>query len=244
MSIRIDNTGFGELKILQDSDQFCYGVDAVLLADFASRSRLDITSAVDLGTGNGIIPLILSHKSPKAQITGIDIQKEALQLAVQTAQMNGLEDRLSFLNMDVKDAAAQLTPETVSLVTCNPPYFAKGAGLINDESAKFIARQETTASVEDFIRAAAHILRDRGHFCMIHRPSRLTDIIYYSRKYKLEPKEMRFISPREGKQPNMVLIRCIKRGGKELTILPTLYVYHKNREYTEEILEIYERGRK
>lgn len=241
MSKRIDDTGFGGLRLVQDPDQFCYGIDAVLLADFAAASGFRSGHAVDLGTGNGIVPLILCHKAPEARLTGIDIQADAVELALETRRINGLEDRLEFHNMDVCSVPSQMERGCADLVTCNPPYFAKGAGIRSSGSARSIARQETTAGVGEFVRAAAHLLRDRGQFCMIHRPHRLTDILCSCRANGLEPKEMRLVAPREGGVPNMVLLRCAKGGGRELKLLPTLNVYDKNQEYTDEILAMYER---
>ena len=243
MSKRIDNTGFGDIRVIQDPDTFCYGIDAVLLADFASQTTKKYETAVDLGTGNGIIPLILSYKYPDTSLTGIEIQSDVLELAIESSRLNGLEDRLRFLNMDVTEVPGVLPAGSAGFVTCNPPYFAKGAGIVNDEQAKFVARQETSATVDDFIRAASHLLEKRGHMYMIHRPGRITDILCACRAYSLEPKKIQFVSPREGKAPNLVLIDCIKGGGKDLIFLPELHVYDSDGKYTDEIMEIYERKR-
>lgn len=240
---RIENIGFGELKLIQEPDRFCYGIDAVILADFACSICLDFDCAVDLGTGNGIIPLILSHKNKVATITGIDVQRASIELAKRSCILNGLEARLTFIEADVtEELRGRYVADEADIVTCNPPYFPKGGAIPNKNSAKFIARHETTASVEDFIKAAALILKDHGHFFMVHRPSRLADIFYYCRLYGLEPKNMRLVVPRQTEAPNIVLIHCIKGGGKELKVMNELAVYDENGNYTDEIQRIYGRN--
>ena len=241
---RIDNIGFDNLQLLQDDGQFCFGIDAVILADFACRHAQQAGRVVDLCTGNGVVPLIMSHKNKSCSLTGIDVQEGAIGLARRTAEMNGLGGRLSFLHADVKDLADR-HPElkmSCDLVTCNPPYVARQSGLTNERDSMFIARHETTAGMEDFIRAAAWLLDDRGHFCMVHRPSRLVDLIWYCRKYKLEPKDIRFVSPKEGAIPNILLLHCVKGGGKQLKYEPNLNVYNDDGSYTDEIEHIYERA--
>lgn len=240
MTLRIDEIGFGNLKLIQDPEQFCYGVDAVLLADMASRCG-SFKKTADLGTGTGIIPLILSSKDEGMHITGYDVIGSNIELARRSAELNGLESRLEFHQMDVIDIPGCEDKESVQLVTCNPPYFKRGAGIVNENSVKFVSRQETTGTVDDFVAAAAHLLKERGHFCMIHRPDRLVDIICSCRKYRLEPKELRMVAPRENGIPNMVLIHCIKGAGKELKVKPTLNIYKSGASgvYTEEVIGIY-----
>ena len=240
MTLRIDEIGFGNLKLIQNPEHFCYGVDAVLLADMASGCG-SFKKAADLGTGTGIIPLILSSKDEGMHITGYDVIGSNIELARKSAELNGLESRLEFHQMDVIDIPGCEDKESVQLVTCNPPYFKRGAGIVNENSVKFVSRQETTGTVDDFAAAAAHLLQERGHFCMIHRPDRLVDIICSCRKYRLEPKELRMVAPRENGIPNMVLIHCIKGAGKELKVKPTLNIYKSgaNGVYTEEVIGIY-----
>lgn len=239
---RVENTGFGEIKLIQDPDMFCYGVDAVILADFAASIYPRFNNAVDLGTGNGIIPFILSHKNSEASVVGIEIQKEVLELASRSCELNNLEDKVSFLEADVSDIAKGVVAlEPFDMVTCNPPYFTKGGAIPSSNTAKFIARHETTAEVEDFIKAAATLLERKGHFFMVHRPSRLADIFYYCRKHELEPKDLRMVVPKPGQEANIVLIHCIKNGGKELNVMKELAVYCEDGRYSEEIEHIYER---
>lgn len=238
---RIDDIGFGNYKLIQNPEEFCYGVDAVLLADIASQPGIRFKKAVDLGCGNGIIPLILSYKNPVAEITGFDVIESNVAMARESAQLNNLEEKIKFQCMDILQVPEHYQRETVELVTCNPPYFPKGGGIVNGNVAKFTARQETTAQVDDFVRVAAYLLKDRGHFCMIHRPSRLVDIIHACRTYKLEPKEMRFVSPREGEPANLVLVHCVKNGGKELKLLANLNIHDSGNGYTRQLLDIYEK---
>jgi len=239
---RIDNIGFSDLRLIQQPEDFCYGVDAVILADFAAQCRPD--TAIDLGTGTGIIPIILSHKTKASKIIGVEVQKRSFDMACRNAEINNLQDRVSFIHGDVSDE--KLIKELkqadgVDLVCSNPPYMIGNGALTNKNPAKTIARHETTAGIEDFIKAAATLLKDKGHFYMVHRPSRLVDIMYFTRKYKLEPKELRFVCPKAEESPNILLIHCVKNGGAELKILNSLYVYNDEGGYTDEINRIYER---
>lgn len=241
---RLDEIGFGGLTLIQKPEEFCYGVDAVILADFASKySRRTFRFAVDLGTGTGIIPLILSSKTEIPSITGIEVQADSYNRAVRNSKNNGLEERVKFVHGDVKDYRTGWGRElqgTVDLVTSNPPYTAGSSGLTSSNPAKLIARHETTASLEDFMKCAAWILRDKGELFMVHRPSRIVDICCLGRQYGLEVKELQFVSPnREGK-PNILLVHMVKGGGREAKMLPPLYVYDMEGRYTPELLAAYE----
>ena len=241
----IEEIGFGGLKLIQSSEGFRFGIDAVLLADFAAGICPGADSIVDLGTGNGVIPLILSHKTNAGSITGIDLQAKAIELAGRSCDLNGLGERIRFIQCDV----AKLQKEepdlrgTADTVVSNPPYIARGAGITNAGDSKFLSRQETTAGVDEFTAAAAFLLRERGHFFLVHRPSRLVDLFYYCRKHGLEPKKIRFVAPRQGAKPNIVLLHCVKGGGRELDYADELYVYEETGKYTAEIMKIYEKTR-
>lgn len=239
-----DNTGFGNLKLVQSDEGFRYGIDAVLLADFADSLCGGSRAFADLGTGNGIIPLILSYLDENRSITGIELQREAVELAVQSLQLNGLEDRISFINEDIcrlKDDYPQMGGAFDAVVT-NPPYVPRGAGIENGNRARFLARQETSADLETFIRTGVWMLRDKGHLFMVHRPSRLVDILCLCRKYRLEPKDMRLVVPREGEKPNILLLHCVLGGGRELKVHPQLAVYSGNGTYSPQVEKIYRRG--
>lgn len=240
---RLDEIGFGGLRLIQKPEEFCYGVDAVILADFASKySRKSFRSAVDLGTGTGIIPLILSYKTGIPSIRGVEVQDASFGRAARNSALNGLEGRVGFIHGDVKDYKTGWGKElqgTVDLVTSNPPYTAGSSGLTSSNPAKLIARHETTASLEDFMKCAAYILRDKGEFFMVHRPSRIVDICCLGRQYGLEVKELQFVSPnREGK-PNILLVHMVKGGGREAKMLPPLYVYNMDGSYTDELRKAY-----
>lgn len=253
---RLDDTGFGGYGLIQKPEEFCYGVDAVLLSDFAAKHIRRGQRICDLGTGTGIVPLILAHKTEDTLITGVEIQRDSWDRACRMAKWNGLENRLTFLCGDVaqiacgakqsvcgaSDAALrQLSLGSFQSVTANPPYMVESSALKSDNEAKRIARHETTATLRQFVKAAALLLAERGEFCMVHRPSRLVDIMAACREFRLEPKELRFVSPREGEVPNILLIRCKKGAGSELKILPPLAVHEEGGGYSEEIMRIYER---
>lgn len=234
---RIDETGFSNLKLIQKPDEFCYGVDAVILADFASKKKA--RRIVDLGTGTGIVPVILSHKTNAEFIYGIEYQKDSFDRALRNIEINGLGDRLGFINANVAEFVE--LKEWADAVTTNPPYMVSNGAITNENTAKTIARHETVGTLDDFVRCAAGILKNKGDFYMVHRPSRLVDIFAICRKYRLEPKEIRFVAPRKGERPNIVLVHCVKNGGAELKILEDLYVYDEPGVYSEEIQRIYER---
>ncbi|MCI5688962.1 MAG: tRNA1(Val) (adenine(37)-N6)-methyltransferase [Emergencia sp.] len=243
MMLRLDRTGFGDLEIFQNPAAFCYGVDAVLLADFAADGAARRKAAcriMDLGTGTGIVPLILSHKTSAGYIAGMELQKEAWELAEKNRAHNGLQARLAFFHRDVKDFDGALRG-TFDVVTTNPPYTEGNCGIASSNRAKAVARHETTASLDDFVRTAAALLRDKGDFYMVHRPARLVDICESCRKYRLEPKEMRFVSGKPMEKPNIILVHCVKNGNRELRLLDPLYVHREDGSYSEEILKIYEK---
>lgn len=239
---RIDNIGFGNLRLIQKPEDFCYGIDAVLLSSFAEIKENSIVA--DLGSGTGIIPIILSHKTKAAKIFGIELQRDSYERGRRNITINSLEDRIKLINCDVKDICEDkdISPLSFDTVVMNPPYLKINGGLKNKNDEKMIARHETTATLSDFIEAASRLLKDRGDLYMVHRPSRLVDISIICRKFKLEPKKIRLVSPNKDSKPNILLIHCVKHGRPELIFLDPLYVYNENDEYTKEILEIYERS--
>jgi len=239
---RIDNIGFGNMNLIQDTEEFCYGVDAVILSHFAKNMCKTPEKIIDLGTGTGIIPLVLSHMTDGNEIFGIEIQERQFEIACRNVSLNDLDERIKILHADVTDEELLKGEEmSFDLVVSNPPYFKKDGGMTSDASAKMTARHETTAELDDFVGLAARLLKNRGNFCMVHRPDRIVDICSSCRKHKLEPKHMRFVSPDKNKAPNIVLIHCVKQGGANLKFLDPLYVYDENGDYTKEINEIYER---
>ncbi len=252
MAPRLDETGFGDIRIYQDPEGFCYGVDAVLLADFAAGSVADrrrtCTRIADLGTGTGIVPLILAHKTDIPEICGIEIQKGSFELALKNIEVNGLSGRLHFVRDDIRRIAEEgfvtdekIKADSFDAVTANPPYTRPSGGIPSGNEAVRIARHEVLAELDDFIKAAALLLRDKGEFFMVHRPARLVDICELCRKEHLEPKELRFVSGKPMERANMILVHCVKNGNRELSILKPLSIRTAEGGYSDEMLAIYER---
>lgn len=239
MTLRIDETGFGDVKIYQDPEQFCYGVDAVLLADFASGYTRAGSRVMDLGTGTGIVPLILSHKTEAEYIAGIEVQEHVYDIACKNIEVNGLSGRLEFFLGNVADFDSSKINESFDIVTCNPPYFKANCAIINDDSAKTIARHEVAGNLEDFVKMAKKLLKDRGHLFMVHRPDRLVDICEVCRTYRLEPKEIQFISGKPEGIPNILLVHCVKNGNRELKILKPFSVHNEDGSYSNDLLKKY-----
>jgi tRNA1Val (adenine37-N6)-methyltransferase len=244
----IDDTGFGGIRVIRDGG-FGYGTDAVLLAGFAcGETGADGLpdghglAAADLGSGTGIVPFILSHKRPGISVTGIEVQERAFGLAVRGAGMNGLSDRVRFLNIDVTDAGIDDgLAGSFRAVTANPPYFRKGGGIASGDGARHIARHETTAGVADFAACASRLLVEGGDFYMVHRPSRLVDIFSGMRDAGIEPKEMQLVVPRAGERPNLVLVHGVRGAGRDIRVLPEIAVHGSGDECTELVERIYER---
>ena len=246
---RIDDTGFSGIRVIQ-TERAGYGVDAVLLSAFAAGETgaggiAKGSCVADLGTGSGVAAFILHHKIGGAKITGFDVQEDAVERAARACAMNGLEEDISFVCCDIREAV-QKDPSLIAgfdAVVSNPPYFRRtpdepGA---SDPDARYIARHETTADFGDFAKAAASLLIDGGSFYLVHRPDRLADIICGMRAAGIEPKEMQPVVPSAGKSANIVLIRGIKGAGPELRMLPEFAVHETGGGYTPAILKIYER---
>ncbi len=229
----------GSLMLIQKKDGFRFGTDAVLLADFAK----DIPSSrtLDLCSGSGIVPVLLSHKSDAKEIYGLEIQEEIHEMSQRTVQLNKLDNKVKLICGDLKNCADIFPKRSFSLVTCNPPYMKAGSGIECDNYSKYISRHEELCSLEDVISAADNMLKIGGHFCMVHRPSRLTDIICLMRKYRIEPKRLRFVLPKANSVPSLILIDGLVRGGQELKILPPLVLYNDDGRETDELKMIYER---
>jgi len=245
MTLRYDETGFGNIGIYQEPEEFCYGVDAVLLADFAAQGARKRRNCriMDLGTGTGIVPLILSHKTEAGYIGGLEVQEHSFELVKKNIACNHLENRVFGFHGDVsRFDEEEALAGTFDVVTANPPYFIGGGGLSSQNQAKAIARRETTGTLDDFLRLASKLLRDKGDFYMVHRPDRLIDIATGCRKHRLEPKELRFVSGKPMEKPNILLVHCVKYGNPELRVLPPLAVHNEDGSYTNEILNIYEKG--
>ncbi len=225
-------------KIIQDTKRFQFGIDAVLLADFAAREVKPGDSVIDLGTGTGIIPLLMYPKTLSA-FTGLEVQEASADMAAQSVALNGLESRIKIVNGDLKNVGEFFPRHSFNVVTCNPPYMIDEHGRGNELDAKTIARHEVLCTLEDVVAAADSLLATHGRFFMIHRPFRLPEIFSALEKHKMEMKRMRLIHPFADKEPNMVLIEARKNAKRRLTIEPPLVVRNDDGEYTDEIHRIY-----
>lgn len=235
---RIDDLEFKGLKIIQDSTGFCFGIDSVLLSDYAKNIKSG-SEIVDIGTGTGIIGILLTGKTENTHITGIEIQEDVAKMAARSIKLNNLEDRFCIKNINIKNVFSEIKPNTIDAIVTNPPYMRENTGAKNLEKKKLISRCEVECTLEDIIQISYKLLKSKGEFYMVHRAERIVDILYNLRKYKLEPKNIRFVHSKAEKEPNLVLIKCVKDAGNALTIDKPLVVYNENSEYTEEILEIY-----
>ncbi len=224
-----------ELSIIQKKYGFKYGIDSVLLADFVD-SKGDIL--VDLGTGSGIVPILLERKNNFKQIIGLDIQKEYIDMAKRSAIMNGQDEIIEFLVGDLMNLSDLFSDGSISSICTNPPYFKSESGIVSPDRKKAIARNEILMDLEGLIYNSSRALKNRGDFFIVYRPNRLAELIHTLKKYTLEPKRLRFIYPKEGSDSNMLLLHAKKNAGEELKVLPPLYVY-EGEDYTREILEIY-----
>ncbi|QSX07349.1 tRNA1(Val) (adenine(37)-N6)-methyltransferase [Sedimentibacter sp. zth1] len=226
------------LKIIQNKKWFCFGMDAVLLANFCDKKRGAKT--VDLGTGTGIIPLILYAKKHVDKVYGVEIQTEVAEMAKRSIEINGLQDKIEILNIDLKEVTKYLEPNSFDIVTSNPPYKLGNSGIVNPTDQKAISRHEILCTLEDVIKNASKLLKQYGKFYLVHRPDRLVDIMCLLRQYKLEPKRIRFIHPHINDKPNMVIIQASKNANRELKFDAPLYVYNENGNFSKEVHTIYD----
>lgn len=234
---RVDELHRNNYKIIQNTKKFCFGMDAVLLSGFAKV--LPGEKVLDLGTGTGIIPILLEAKTKGKHFTGLEIQEESADMARRSVAMNKLEDKIDVVVGDIKEASAIFGLASFDVVTSNPPYMNHNHGIVNPHEAKAIARHELLCSLEDVIREASRSLKPNGRFYLVHRPFRLVEIISTLTAYKLEPKRMKFVHPYIDKEPNMVLIECIKGAKSMIKIEAPLIVYKEPKVYTDEIYDIY-----
>lgn len=234
---RIDDLQRNGYRIIQDPDRFCFGMDAVLLSGFASAKKGD--KVLDMGTGTGIIPILMEAKTEAEHLTGLEIQPESADMALRSVKLNGLEDKISIVTGDIKEAKNLFPKASFQVITSNPPYMIGQHGLVNPHSEKAIARHEVLCTLEDVIENAAALLVPGGHFYMVHRPFRLAEIITTLVKYRLEPKRMQLVYPYIDKEPNMVLIEAARGGKSRLQVEKPLIVYEKPGVYTSEIYDVY-----
>ena len=235
---RLDDLGRKGYQIIQDTERFCFGMDAVLLTDFARVKPKE--KVLDLGTGTGIIPILLEAKTEASHLTGLEIQPESADMARRSVSYNGLDNKIEIVTGDIKEAGSIFGAASFDIVTCNPPYMIGSHGLTNGAEAKMIARHEIMCTFEDIAAQVEKVLKPGGKFFLVHRPFRLVEILTTLSKYHLEPKRMRLVHPFVDKEPNMVLIEA-KRGGKSrITVEKPLIVYKEPGVYTDEIYQIYQ----
>lgn len=238
---RIDDLQLKGLRLIQNKEGFCFGVDAVLLANFADVR--DNARVVDLGTGTGIIPILLAGKTEAKEIIGLEIQRDMALMAQRSVKLNTLEGRVTIMEGDIKQSISLLGKGNYDVVVSNPPYMNSGGGLVNPKDTKAISRHEILCTLEDVIASGAALLKPSGQFAMVHRPERIVDILCLMRQYKLEPKYLRFVHPYPHKKANMILVKGVKGGRAHLKMLPPLYVFDKDGQYSEEIDNIYGRDK-
>jgi len=234
---RIDDLHIKDYRIIQNRDGFCFGMDAVLLSDFTRVKEAE--SLLDLGTGTGIIPILLEAKTAGRHFYGLEIQEDFVDMASRSVTMNGQEEKISIIHGDIKEAAQLFPLSSFDVITSNPPYMNSGKGLTNPSSIKAIARHEVLCSLDDVIYNASRLLNVGGRFYMVHRPQRLMEILETLKKHRLEPKQLRMVHSYVEKEASMVLIEAIRGGKPLLKVHPPLIIYSDKNQYSREIYQIY-----
>lgn len=234
---RLDDLQLNNCQIIQNPEKFCFGMDAVLLSGFAKIKKGE--TVLDMGTGTGILPILLAAKTEGRSFTGLELQAESADMARRSVSLNSMQDRIDIVDGDIKEASHIFGAASYDVVVTNPPYMNENHGIINPDAPKAIARHEIKCNLEDVIGQAAKVLKVNGRLYMVHRPFRLVDIMELMVKYKLEPKKLRMVYPYADREPSMVLVEAVKGGKRRLTVEKPLIIYNENREYTEEIKRDY-----
>lgn len=234
---RLDDLQIKGYEIIQSPGRFCFGMDAVLLSSFATVKMKE--KVLDIGTGTGILPILLAAKNGGGSYTGLEIQEESADMARRSVRHNKLEDQIEIVTGDIKEVGELFDNASFDVITTNPPYMIGEHGLKNEKEARYIARHEALCTLDDILRESARMLKVKGRFYMVHRPFRLPEIMTKMCQYGLEPKRMRMVYPYVDKEPNMVLIEGRKGGNPRMTVEPPLIVYEKDGAYTKELLQIY-----
>lgn len=234
---RVDDLQRNGYRIIQRTDGFCFGMDAVLLSGFAMVKKGE--RALDLGTGTGIIPILLEAKTEGEHFSALEIQREVVDMARRSVSLNGLEEKIQIVEGDIREASQIFGAASFDVVTSNPPYMNDAHGLKNPDLPKAIARHEVLCTLDDVVREASRVLKAGGRFYMVHRPHRLAEIITVLRGYKLEPKRMKMVHPFADRDANMVLIEAVKGGGVFLKMEAPVIVFKEPGVYADEIRDVY-----
>ena len=234
---RIDELQRNGYRIIQNEKKFCFGMDAVLLSGFARARKQE--QVLDLGTGPGIIPILMEAKTEGEHFSALEIQEDMAQMARRSVMLNGLQEKITVVTGDLKEASKIFGRASFDVVTCNPPYMNQNHGLKNPDEPKAIARHELLCTFEDVAREAAALLKSGGRFYLVHRPHRLTELFQTMRAFRLEPKRMKFVHPFQDQEANMVLIEAFRGGKPQMRVEAPVIVYESPGVYTREIYEIY-----
>lgn len=235
---RIDDLEYKGLKIIQNKNGFCFGIDSILISNFAKNIKKGVR-ALDLGTGTGIIATLLCGKTELSEIIGVEVQEEVYEMAKRSIQLNHLENRFKIIQDNILNLNNYFEKNGFDVIVTNPPYKKKETGIQNEDNRKLISRHETEANLEDFIKISKDMLKDKGEFYIVYRPERLVDLLFLMRKYKIEPKRIRFVYSNVNAISKLVLIQGVKNAKPFLKLEPNLYIYDENGNYTEEVLKIY-----
>lgn len=226
--------GYENLKIYQNTEMFQFSLDSVMLANFVTINK-NINRILDIGTGNAVIPLILSTKT-EAKVTGVEIQKESYELARKSVELNNLNNQIEIIHDDIKNYYQNIQTETYDVITCNPPFFKLGEkSHLNDSTFKQIARHEITLNLEDIIKISKKLLKNTGRLALVHRPERLIEIITIMKTNNIEPKKICFLYPKQEKEANILLIEGVKNGKPGIKVMPSIITHNPDGSYSEQV---------